>query len=249
MKVLGVIPARYNSTRLPGKPLLNILGKSMIQRVYEQAIQASKLDQLIVATDDQRIFDHVRGFGGNVILTSEEHQSGTARCAEVAESYSGYNVIVNIQGDEPFIKPSQIDLLANCFNDNKIEIATLAKRILDMENLLNSDNPKVLLNVNNDAIYFSRSVIPFVRGCEQEQWLNKHVFYKHIGLYAYKVEVLLNIAKLAPSSLELIEKLEQLGWLENGYKIRVNLTEDETLSIDSMNDYNEALILAKREKI
>jgi len=249
MKVLGIIPARYNSTRLPGKPLLDILGKSMIQRVYEQANQASNLDELIVATDDHRIFDHVRGFGGNVILTSEQHQSGTTRCAEVAERYGGFDVIVNIQGDEPFIGPSQIDLLTNCFKSHEIEIATLAKRILDMETLLNSDNPKVLLNVHNDAIYFSRSVIPFVRGWEQELWLDKHIFYKHIGLYAYRAEILLSIAKLAPSSLELSEKLEQLGWLENGYKIRVNLTEDETLSIDSINDYNEALLLARREKL
>ena len=218
MKFLGIIPARYASTRFPGKPLADIAGKPMIQRVYEQV--AGLLDDITVATDDDRIFQAVQDFGGKVVMTSSNHRSGTDRCYEALTKTGGnFDVVINIQGDEPFIKPSQIELLKTCFTDKKTQIATLVKPFptdVDFEVLFNPNTPKVILNANREAIYFSRSVIPYIRGKQYTEWLNSFVFYKHIGIYAYKSNVLGEITALPQSALELAESLEQLRWIENG---------------------------------
>lgn len=237
MKVLGVIPARYESTRFPGKPLVNIRGKSMIARVYERCRQAKTLDQVVVATDDQRIFDHVRSFGGEVMMTSKSHRSGTDRCAEVAAEHSEVEIVVNIQGDEPFIDPNQIDQLVQLFDGvSTVDIATLAKKIDSEEALMDPNIVKVVFNKQAQALYFSRSTIPFVRSLASSQWLRHHDFYKHIGIYAFKNEVLQACAKLPQGRLEIMESLEQLRWLEAGYNISVGLTKLETMGIDTPED-------------
>lgn len=239
MNILGIIPARYDSTRFPGKPLVEIKGKSMIMRVYEQSLMAFKT--VYVATDDNRIFEHVKSFGGKVIMTSSEHKSGTDRCAEAAvkiseELKTNFDIVVNIQGDEPFIQPSQLELLVSCFNDSETEIATLVKQIELEEDIWDTNKPKVVLNNKEQAIYFSRSAIPFLRNVQKEDWLNKGKFYKHIGLYAYRSKVLQEITKLPVSKLEWSESLEQLRWIENGYKIGVRVSDIETISIDTPED-------------
>lgn len=243
IKFIGIIPARYASTRFPGKPLADILGKTMIQRVYEQA--KSCLDDILVATDDQRIYDTVLGFGGKAVMTSPDHQSGTDRCYEAYKKQnSPYDVIVNIQGDEPFISPSQIELIKACFDDQETQIATLVKPFRaddDFETLFNPNSPKVVLNSKMQAMYFSRSVIPYMRGKDHLQWLKNHTYYKHIGMYAYKAEVLEKITALPPSVLEKVESLEQLRWLENGYTIKAGITEEETIGIDTPEDMQKAI--------
>ncbi|MGY3052162.1 3-deoxy-manno-octulosonate cytidylyltransferase (CMP-KDO synthetase) [Pedobacter sp. UYEF25] len=236
LQIIGIIPARYASTRFPGKPLAEIGGKSMIQRVYEQASKSPALNKVIVATDDERIADAVTSFGGEFVLTSESHQSGTDRCAEVANYFPDYQVVINIQGDEPFIDPAQITLVASCFEDPKTELATLVKPITTNEELLNLNSPKVILNKNGEAIYFSRQTIPFVRNAAQNEWLEKHTFFKHIGIYGYRMHVLKEITNLAISPLESAEQLEQLRWLENGYKIKTKITYLETQAIDTPED-------------
>ncbi|ATP55857.1 3-deoxy-manno-octulosonate cytidylyltransferase [Pedobacter ginsengisoli] len=236
MKILGIIPARYASTRFPGKPLVQIKGKSMIQRVYEQAGKAKSLSEVIVATDDERIANEVQSFGGKFIFTASTHLSGTDRCAEVAATVSGYDAIINIQGDEPYINPEQIDLLASCFIEKDVQLATLIKKIHTENELFNINIPKVVINTKGEATYFSRQTIPYVRNQEKENWLNTHQFYKHIGIYGYTYPVLLEITKLAPSSLELAENLEQLRWIENGYRIKTKVTEIETIAIDTPED-------------
>lgn len=241
MRILGVIPARYASTRFPGKPLAMIAGKSMIRRVYEQASQSSALAEVVVATDDQRIMKHVEGFGGKVVLTSDRHLSGTDRCAEVAQKHPGFDAIVNIQGDEPFIAPQQIDLLCSCFEDKDVKLATLVKKIRGSDELFNSNTPKVILNTHQEAIYFSRSPIPYLREKNSEQWLASHTYYKHIGIYAYRTEVLHEITSLPVSTLENAEALEQLRWIEHGYRIKVAETEIETQSVDTPADLAKIL--------
>lgn len=237
MKILGIIPARYGSTRFPGKPLIDIDGKTMIQRVYEQAKQTSILTEVYVATDDKRIFNEVLSFDGKVIMTSEKHQSGTDRCAEVVNKLPvHYDVVINIQGDEPFINPIQITQLCNCFLDENTQIATLIKKITAQEDLFNENKVKAVFNTNHFAIYFSRNPIPFFRGKVQEDWLKNHTFFKHIGIYGYTTPILQKITKLNPSKLELAEGLEQLRWLENGYTIKVAETELEAISIDTPED-------------
>jgi 3-deoxy-manno-octulosonate cytidylyltransferase (CMP-KDO synthetase) len=248
MQFLGLIPARFASTRFPGKPLVDIGGKSMIKRVYEQASTVFK--ELYVATDDERIKEHVLGFGGKVVMTSTEHRSGTDRCAEAAIflSYTKglkFDVAVNIQGDEPFIKAEQLKLLCSCFNQSDTEIASLVKKIDNSEDLFNENIPKVILNNNSDAIYFSRQTIPFLRNIPKEQWLGKQIYYKHIGLYAYRFQTLVNITKLAPSVLELAESLEQIRWIENGYKIKIAETEFENIAIDTPEDLEKAELFLK----
>ena len=218
MDILGIIPARYASTRFPGKPLAKIAGKSMIRRVYEQAKKCSNLAQVIVATDDERIFNHVAGFGGIAVMTSPEHQSGTDRCAEVALQHPAYDVIINIQGDEPYIDPEQISKLAYCFEDPSVQIATLVKKIKNEEELSNINSPKVIINKFSEAIYFSRSPIPHLRGLRQVDWLKHFTYFKHIGIYGYRADVLQQITKLPVSELEKAESLEQLRWIENGFK-------------------------------
>lgn len=237
MKIIGIIPARYASTRFPGKPLIDIGGKSMIQRVYEQAQKASLLTDVIVATDDIRIEKHVQSFGGKVVMTSEAHQSGTDRCFEAIQKFDkDADIVINIQGDEPFIQPEQIDQVASCFDSTEVQIATLVKKIINDEDLFNINIPKVVLNTSGDAIYFSRQTIPFIRGKEENKWLNSHLFYKHIGIYAYRTKILAEITCLQQSSLELAEGLEQLRWIENGYKIRTKTTDFENVAIDVPDD-------------
>ena len=237
MKILGIIPARFGSTRFPGKPLVDIDGKTMIQRVYEQAKSCSTLTDVIVATDDQRIFNEVTRFGGKVVITSTTHQSGTDRCAEVVSILTTpYEIIINIQGDEPFIDPKQITQLCNCFLDKKTQIATLVKRITEQSDLFNENKVKVTFSKNHFAIYFSRNAIPFFRGEANEDWLKKHPYFKHLGIYGYKTEILKEITALKPSTLELAEGLEQLRWLENGYNIKIAETELEAISIDTPED-------------
>lgn len=239
MKFLGIIPARYASTRFPGKPLADIGGKMMIQRVYEQVNPC--LDEVWVATDDDRIAEAVRGFGGKVVMTSDQHRSGTDRCLEAVRTIGGdFDVIINIQGDEPFIQPAQIQALKDCFlQDPTTKLATLVKPFAaydGLEALINPNSPKVVRNIRGEAMYFSRSVIPFLRGVEPEQWLQQHTFYKHIGIYAYKTKTLAEIAALPQSPMELAESLEQLRWLENGYTIKTTVTDIENLAVDTPED-------------
>lgn len=241
MKISGIIPARFASTRFPGKPLIDIAGKSMIQRVYEQAQKSKLLNQVVVATDDQRIIDHVQAFGGLVKMTSEKHLSGTDRCAEIAFQNPEFDVFINIQGDEPFIDPAQIDLLARCFSAPEVQLATLVKKINNLEELNNPNTPKVVLNRNQDALYFSRNPIPYLRDKQPEEWLDYQTYWKHIGIYGYRRQTLLEINQLPSSSLEQAEALEQLRWLENGFSIRVAITELESLAIDTPNDLQKAL--------
>ena len=229
MNITGIIPARFASTRFPGKPLTDINGKTMIRRVYEQASKSKLLQQVIVATDDERIMNEVRNFGGRVVMTSANHQNGTERCAEAASAIQA-DVIINIQGDEPFIYPEQIDLLAACFTDSEVEIATLIKPQQYSKELLNPARIKVVVNKRMEAMYFSRSIIPFERN-----QLNT-TFYKHIGIYGFKKDLLAKLVMLKPTILEETESLEQLRWLENGYRIKCAVTDLESLSIDTPED-------------
>ena len=241
MNVIGVIPARYDSSRFPGKPLVDIDGKSMIQRVYEQCLKSTSINKLIVATDDQRIADHVRLFGGNVTLTSNKHQSGTDRCAEVADNYPEFDILINIQGDEPMINPNQIDLLCKCFENPQASIATLVKKIGSNDELFNENTPKVILNKNSEAILFSRTAIPFLRGRARENWIEQYTFYKHIGIYGFKTETLKILSNLPLSTLESAEALEQLRWIENGYRIQAAITDQESQAIDTPEDLEKLL--------
>ena len=242
MKFLGIIPARYASTRFPAKPLAMLGGKTVIQRVYEQV--AGVLDDAYVATDDERIEAAVKAFGGKVVMTSVHHKSGTDRCYEACTKIGGeFDVVVNIQGDEPFIQPSQLDAVKACFEDVTTQIATLVKPFTADDAfavLENVNSPKVVVNKNWNALYFSRSIIPYQRNAEKQDWLKGHTYYKHIGLYAYRTEVLKEITMLPQSSLELAESLEQLRWLENGYKIKVGISEVETIGIDTPQDLERA---------
>lgn len=244
MKYLGIIPARYASSRFPGKPLADIGGKTMIERVYTRVKDV--LDSVCVATDDERILAAVQAFGGRVVLTSDRHRSGTDRCYEAYTRIgSGYDIVVNIQGDEPFIHPEQIETLKACFDDPATQIATLVKPFgpdADFETVVaNPNSPKVVVNARGEAMYFSRSVIPYLRGKDPARWPGAHPYYKHIGLYAYRADVLKEITALPQSPLELAESLEQLRWLENGYRIRVGVTDRETIGIDTPDDLERAL--------
>ncbi len=239
--ILGIIPARYASTRFPGKPLADIGGKSMIQRVYEQVKKSKRVTDAIVATDNQEIFDHVTKFGGRVRMTKESHVSGTDRCYEALTLQKApFDYVINIQGDEPFIQPEQIDLLAGLL-DGKTEIATLVKKIEDREQLFNPNVVKAVVAANGEALYFSRSTVPHVRNAPETDWLSKHSFYKHIGMYAYRTDVLKRLTELPVSSLEKAESLEQLRWLENGFRIKVAETKTETIGIDTPEDLQRAL--------
>lgn len=243
MKALILIPARYASTRFPGKPLAEIAGKPMIQHVVEKAQAVSK--HAFVATDDQRIFDRVSEFGGQAVMTSTAHRSGTDRCYEAFQKISAqeqetYDVIVNIQGDEPFIQPEQVEALIACFEDPQIQIATLAKAFEKNSDILDPNKVKVVCSAKQTALYFSRSAIPFCRGVDPEHWIEETAFYKHIGMYAYRPEVLKKITELPQSRLEKAESLEQLRWLENGYTIAVRFTDHESIGIDTPEDLEKA---------
>lgn len=238
MKILGIIPARFASSRFPGKPLANIGGKSMIQRVYEQALKAKSLSKVVVATDDTRILDHVTAFGGEVYMTAENHPSGTDRCFEALQKAGGgskFDYIINIQGDEPYIDPETIDQMAKLL-DFKTEIATAVKKITDYETLFDPNVVKAVLTMRKQCLYFSRQTVPYVRGFEPETWLEHADFYKHIGLYAYRNDVLEQISHLPPSPLENTEKLEQLRWLGYGYKIYATITNYESIGVDTPED-------------
>ena len=239
MKFIAIIPARYASTRFPGKPLAMLGGKTVIQRVYEQA--SAILDEAYVATDDKRIYHAVEAFGGKAIMTRTDHKSGTDRIEEAAEKIgTDADVIINIQGDEPFVQRSQIKTLMQLFENTGTQIGTLGKRFESIEATLNPNSPKIVTDLQGFALYFSRSVIPFVRGQEQTVWLEKYPFLKHLGLYAYRREVLREVTQLPQSPLEKAESLEQLRWLENGYRIRVGLTDVETVGIDTPEDLQRA---------
>lgn len=238
MKILGIIPARFASSRFPGKPLADIGGKSMIQRVYEQALKAKSLSKVVVATDDSRIFDHVIGFGGEAYMTAENHPSGTDRCFEALQKAGGsskFDYIINIQGDEPFIDPETIEQMAKLL-DFKTEIATAVKKISDYNTLFDPNVVKAVLTMRKQCLYFSRQTVPYVRGHEPETWLEHADFYKHIGLYAYRNDVLEQISHLPPSPLENTEKLEQLRWLGYGYKIYATITNYESIGVDTPED-------------
>jgi 3-deoxy-manno-octulosonate cytidylyltransferase (CMP-KDO synthetase) len=236
MKILAVIPARYASKRFPGKPLVYIDGKTMVHRVYEQVMQCGFIDKVVVATDHLSIQEHVTSFGGNVVMTSDAHPSGTDRCYEAyTKMNQEYNFVINVQGDEPYIQPEQLNLLYETIS-RESEIATLAKKIETLETLYNYNTPKVIFNENKEAIYFSRHAIPYLRGVDSDLWLAKHKYYKHIGTYAYRTDILKTITQLPPSSLEIAESLEQLRWLEHGLKIKVGITEHDSYGIDTPED-------------
>lgn len=240
MKILAVIPSRFASTRFPGKPLIDIKGKTMIQRVFEQAKQCKSFADVIVATDDERIYNHVIEFGGKAMMTSENHPSGTDRCAEVLSKIDQkYDAVVNVQGDEPFIQPEQLEQLIECFKNPKTQIATLVKKIDSTDDLLNINLPKVIFNKEMKALYFSRLPIPGQKSVDTEEWVKNHQYYRHIGLYGYRAQTLKEITLLPPSPLENIESLEQLRWLEAGYTITVSVTEFESIGIDTPNDLNK----------
>ena len=241
MKILGIIPARFASSRFPGKPLADILGKSMIRRVYEQSMSAGTFDMVTVATDDKRIMDHVCSWKGNCTMTSPSHRSGTERCFEALQSLQKFHgnrweAIINIQGDEPFIQHIQIQLTAGLLRDEKAEIATLCKKIITRDELFNTNVVKLVCNTRREALYFSRSPIPFARNLPEESWAAEFAYFKHIGIYGYRSEVLGQIASLPESPLEKAESLEQLRWLVNGYKIMVALTDADSIAVDTPED-------------
>ena len=247
MKVVGIIPSRYCSTRFPGKPLAMIKGKTMIQRVCEQAWK-SKLDAVVVATDDIRIADEVLKFGGKYVMTDPRHQSGTDRCSEAVEILEEpYDAVINIQGDEPFIDPEHINLLVDMISRDDTQLASLVKRIDDEEALFGSAKVKVVMDKTGKALYFSRSPIPYLRNVAHEKWLQKGCFYQHIGIYAYKTETLHQIARMQPSALEQSESLEQLRWLENGLSIRMAVVTGDSISIDTPDDLAKAIEKAQRD--
>jgi len=246
MNFIGIIPARFQSTRFPGKPLVLLGEKPIIQWVYENAKMA--LSEVYVATDDDRIYQAVEAFGGKAVYTSPDHQSGTDRVAEAAGKVAEtihFDVVINIQGDEPFIRPEQIEGLKACFNSPKTEIATLIKPITNPAEITNINRPKVVINQNQEAMYFSRSSIPFVRDSPVEEWINRNTFYSHIGMYAYRYDILLELTKLPTGILEKAESLEQLRWLENGYRIKTAQTQFENIGIDTPEDLEQAVKFLK----
>lgn len=240
MKSIGIIPSRYASSRFPGKPLVEIKGKTMIQRVYEQSVKSKTLSKIIVATDDERIYNHVKSFGGEVLMTDISHPNGTSRCNEIIsileKKGENFDVAINIQGDEPNINPGQIDNVAALFQNNNVQIGTLAKKISYSDELFDPNVVKVVIGNDNNALYFSRHAIPALRGIENSKWLNNFTFFKHIGIYSYRTSVLKAIAVMPVSKLEQAEKLEQLRWLENGIPISVDITDYESVAIDTVDD-------------
>ncbi len=250
MKFIAIIPARFESSRFPGKPLVDMNGKPMIQRVYEQVKKS--ISDVYVATDDERIMEAVKSFGGKAVMTSADHRSGTDRCNEAYRKIGqSFDVVLNIQGDEPFINPEQIDILKACFTDSLVEIATLVKpfdKNAELSILQNPSTPKVVISEKSEAIYFSRSIIPFLRDVEEANWASQHTFYKHIGIYGYRTDVLKQITQLSPGVLEQAESLEQLRWIENGYKIKVGVTTFETIGIDTPEDLQKAISYMRLNK-
>ena len=252
MQFIGIIPARYASTRFPGKPLADLGGKPMIQRVYEQAKKA--LNTVVVATDDERIYNCVKSFGGEVVMTRADHKCGTDRCLEAWEKLQIAEpaVVINIQGDEPFIQPEQIEAITSCFEDPTTEIATLVKPFTEEDGLAaleNPNTPKVVMAPDGTALLFSRSVIPYLRGIDKNEWLKQHLHYKHIGMYAYRTNVLAQITQLAQTPMEKAESLEQLRWLENGYKIKVAVCHTASIGIDTPADLQKAIEFLNKQQL
>lgn len=242
LRILVVIPARYNSSRLPGKPLAMIGGRSMIQRVYEQVLKCKGVDHVLVATDDDRIASAVTLFGGQVAITSSAHQSGTSRCAEVAAKLHGkYDVLINVQGDEPFIAPEQVERIIRCFDDSSVTIATLIKQITMPSDLTNPNVVKAVVGTSNQALYFSRSALPHLRGIPEPDWYTTGIFFKHIGIYGYRTDILQQLVQLPENNLEQAESLEQLRWLANGFRIYAAITSEETMSIDTQEDLDKGI--------
>ena len=245
--IVGIIPARYASTRFPGKPLIDIQGKTMLQRVYGQAAKSKQLNKVIVATDDERIFNHVKNFGGEAVMTAAHHPSGTDRCWDALQQLEeNFQYVINIQGDEPFIEPEQIDELANELKDGTTELATQMIAVDNHEILFDKGEVKIVLNPNNEALYFSRMVIPFIKGVDEKKWHLHHTYYRHVGMYAYRKDILEKITKLPVSSLEKTESLEQLRWVENGFKIKCVVTKYESHCIDTPEDITKVLALIGR---
>lgn len=246
MKISGIIPARFDSSRFPGKPLVIIEGKSMIRRVYDQARASGVFHELIVATDDDRIVTEVKSFGGQYQMTARHHQSGTDRCAEVAAGLKDTDIVINIQGDEPLLDPKQIRLLAALFQqDGTLEIGSMARRITSAEEIFDPNVVKVVMDKFNYALYFSRNTIPFMRGIEREAWADQGTFFKHIGMYGYKKATLMDLSNLNPSNYEQLEQLEQLRWLENGYRIKLAITREETMGVDVPADIERVVALLR----
>ncbi len=241
MKILGVIPSRYASSRFPGKALADIFGKTMVQRVYEQAKNAESLSRVVVATDDKRIYDKVEEFGGECVMTKEDHKSGTDRCAEAKEILGGeYDFVINIQGDEPFLDPRQIDDLSKVL-DKDVELATLVKKITTTQTLFDPNSCKAVLNESGEALYFSRWPIPYMRDHGQEDWVRNHPYWEQVGIYGYRADILDKITSLPVSDLERSESLEQLRWLENGFRIKTGQTEFDSQCIDTPEDLERTL--------
>lgn len=240
MKILTIIPARYASTRFPGKPLALLGGKPVVRWVWERTTALPGLTDAVVATDDERIAEAVAAFGGRAMMTSDSHRSGTDRCGEVVRRLKAegatYDVAINVQGDEPFVQPSQLQALADCFKDGDTCIATLKTRLRDNEELMSPNNVKVVCDLRGRALYFSRQPLPHVRGVEPEQWMEHHPYFKHVGIYAFRTETLEALVRLQQSPLELCESLEQLRWLENGYEIQVKETAVANIGIDTPAD-------------
>jgi 3-deoxy-manno-octulosonate cytidylyltransferase (CMP-KDO synthetase) len=248
MSIIAIIPARYASTRFPGKPLVQINGKSMLQRVYEQTAKADLLDEIVVATDDERIADHGKTFGAKVIMTKSEHPSGTDRCFEAYQlNKKKFDYVINVQGDEPFLDPEQINSLAKACEAN-VEIATQMIKCNNHSVLFDTGEVKIVLNTNKEALYFSRNVIPHIKGKQEEEWHLHFDYYRHVGMYAYRVDVLEKITKLKPSALEKVESLEQLRWLENGYKVTCVETPFDSHCIDTPEDIEKVLRLMQSNK-
>ncbi len=242
--IVGIIPARYASTRFPGKPLIDIKGKTMLQRVYEQAAKSKLLSKVVVATDDEKIFNHVKGFGGEVVMTAAHHPSGTDRCMDaLLQLEDNFQYVINIQGDEPFIEPGQIDELAAVLQDGTTELATQMIAVDSYEMLFDKGEVKIVLNDNNEALYFSRMVIPFIKGVDEKEWHQHHPYFRHVGMYAYRKDILEKITQVPVSPLEKAESLEQLRWVENGFTIKCVVTKYESHCIDTPEDLEKVLHL------
>lgn len=242
MKTVAIIPSRFASSRFPGKPLALINEKPMVQHVYERCL--GYFDDVVVATDDQRIFNTVNSFGGQVLLTDTNHESGTDRCAEAARLLAKkkqFDIVVNVQGDEPFVNVEQFKSLIACFNNSETQIATLLSPIKSENILFDINKVKAVVGVNGRALYFSRQAIPFMRDNPTSEWLLQHRYYLHLGVYAYRANVLQQITKLKPGILEQCEKLEQLRWLENGYAIQTAFSEHINLGVDTPSDLEDLI--------
>ncbi len=254
MRVLAVIPARYASTRFPGKPLATLGGESIISHVYHRVRRTEGIEDVVVATDDESICDHVESFAeeGTVMMTSDQHRTGTDRCGEVVQRLERqgytYDLVINVQGDEPFVDPAQLQTLIACFNDPEVLIATLATPVTSREELFSPNNVKIARAADGRALYFSRQPIPYRRDVDPDHWLDGATYLKHVGIYAFRADLLPELCRLGTGTLEDCEKLEQLRWLEAGFNIHVALTDHANIGIDTPEDLAAAEQLLKKTK-